>query len=154
MKKLGFLSLIVILAVLLSSCQLHTGLGKLLNGGGSSNASASTTGKKHVKATHTPPSPPTKGSSASGTPAAASAGAVTISSAGFQPNPLQIKVGATVTWTNTDSTAHTVTSDAGLFDSGPINPGGTFSFTFPQAGTFSYHSTGNAAMVGSITVAP
>ncbi len=158
MKKYGFLTLLVILAMLLSSCQLHTGLGKLLNGGGSSSSSSSSTNvKKHIKATHTPPSAPTHSSSApstGSTPAAVSASAVTISSSGFAPNPLQIKVGTTVTWTNTDSAAHTVTSDTGLFDSGPINSGGTYIYTFSQAGTFGYHSTGDANLTGSITVTP
>ncbi len=154
MKKLSFLSLLLILAVLLSSCQLHTGLGKILNGGGGSSTSNTAVKAKKVKATHTPPSPSGQGSSAATTPAAASASAVSISSAGFQPNPLQVKVGTTVTWTNTDSAAHTVTSDSGAFDSGPINAGGTFSFTFSQAGTFPYHSTGDASLTGSVTVTP
>lgn len=67
MKKLTILSLLIILALLLSSCQLHTGLGKLLNGGGS-NTSSSGTPAKHVKATHTPPAPPTGSVSATATP--------------------------------------------------------------------------------------
>jgi len=40
---------------------------------------------------------------------------------------------------NTDSIAHTSTSDARGFDSGIVAPRGQFSFTFQDAGTFTYH---------------
>jgi plastocyanin len=145
MKKLTFGSLLVIVALLLSSCQFHTGLGSLLSG-----KKASTPAAKHIKATHTPPS--SKTPSATVAPNAAS-NAVSITSAGFQPNALTVKVGTTVTWTDNDSAAHTVTSDtAGVFDSGPINQGVTFKFTFSQAGTFTYHSTSDTGWTGTITV--
>ena len=72
---------------------------------------------------------------------------------GYQPNSLQVKVGTPVIWMNTDSAAHTVTSDpAGMFDSGPISPKGEFTFTFSQPGTFMYHSTGDANVTGTIVV--
>jgi len=63
---------------------------------------------------------------------------------GFNPATITITVGTTVTWTNTTSAPHTVTSDDGTsFDSNINTPisanGGTFSFTFTKAGTFSYH---------------
>ena len=147
MKKLTFGSLLVIVALLLSSCQFHTGLGSLLSG-----KKTSTPAAKHVKATHTAPAPKTKTPSAAATVAPAS-NAVSITSAGFQPNALSVKVGTTVTWTNNDSAAHTVTSDtAGVFDSGPINQGTTFKFTFSQAGTFTYHSTSDTGWTGTVTV--
>jgi plastocyanin len=139
MKKITFGSMLVIVALLLSSCQFHTGLGSLL-GGNKSSSSSSTSPSKHVKATHTPPSPKT-------------ANLVTITSAGYQPATLQVKVGDTVTWSNNDSATHTVTSDtAGLFDSGPIAQGATFKFTFSQAGTFLYHSTSDTGWAGMVTV--
>ncbi|HUH97736.1 MAG TPA: cupredoxin domain-containing protein [Anaerolineales bacterium] len=147
MKKITFGSLLVIVALLLSSCQFHTGLGSLLSGKKTSNA----TPTKHIKATHTPPSPKTP--SANQTVAAPASNAVSITSAGFQPNTLSVKAGTTVTWTNNDAAAHTVTSDsAGVFDSGPINQGATFKFTFSQAGTFPYHSTSDSGWAGTITV--
>jgi plastocyanin len=139
MKKLTFGSMFVIVALLLSSCQFHTGLGGLL-GGSKSSSSASTSPSKHVKATHTPPSPKT-------------ANLVTITSAGYQPNAMSVQAGATVTWINKDSAAHTVTSDtAGMFDSGAINQGATFKFTFSTAGTFTYHSTSDTGWTGTVTV--
>ena len=74
----------------------------------------------------------------------------------FMPQMDTVAVGTTVTWTNSDTTAHTVTSNAGdalTFDSGHINPAGTFSFTFTRAGTFPYTCTIHD-MKGTITVTP
>lgn len=55
---------------------------------------------------------------------------------------LNVKVGTTVTWTNQDGVPHTVThtvaAEARKFKSSFLNKGQTFSFTFPEAGSFSY----------------
>jgi len=68
-------------------------------------------------------------------------------------DPLDVAVGTTVTWTNEDSVPHTVTQDgSGGFQSGKIDPGGTFSFTFDQAGTFDYHCEYHANMKSTVTV--
>jgi plastocyanin len=81
------------------------------------------------------------------------ANTIIITTQGYQPNPLQVKVGTTVGWINTDSAPHTVTSDtAGLFDSGPINSNASFTFTFNQAGNFTYHSTNETNFIGTIVV--
>ena len=158
MKRLTLLSLFVVLALALSSCSLHLGLSKLLGGANPSSATKAG-GGKHIKATHTPPSPSGQSSSsASGsqTPAApASSGTVTNTSGGFQPALLTVKAGTTVTWTNNDSAAESVTSDtANLFDSGSLAAGATYQFAFSQAGTFTYHSTTNPALKGTVVVTP
>jgi len=73
----------------------------------------------------------------------------------FSPNPLTIAVGDTVTWTNTDSTQHTVTSDAPdtELNAGLIAPNGTYAHTFTTAGTYNYHcSRTGHQMTGTITV--
>ncbi len=75
----------------------------------------------------------------------------------FQPDTIVINVGDTVMWTNTSTgIPHTTTSDTGLWDSGTMNPGATFSHTFTAPGTYLYHCTFhvNLGMVGSIIVAP
>jgi plastocyanin len=62
----------------------------------------------------------------------------------FNPDALTVKVGTTVTWINQDGYIHIVTSGtspserSGLFDSGNLNGGETFSFTFDETGTYDY----------------
>jgi plastocyanin len=73
----------------------------------------------------------------------------------FNPATTTIKVGMTVVWTNDTGTPHTSTSDAGsavTWNSGLINPGSSFSFTFTQTGTFAYHCNVHAYMHGTIVV--
>ena len=72
----------------------------------------------------------------------------------FSPPALTISVGQSVTWTNAGKVPHTTTSDGNLWDSGALNPGQSFTFTFRSAGTFSYHCQFHRAlgMVGVIVV--
>ncbi len=70
----------------------------------------------------------------------------------FTPAELTISVNTKVTWVNKDSFDHTVTSDEGLFDSGNINPGETYSYKFTQSGIFAYHCKIHSGMKGKITV--
>jgi plastocyanin len=80
-----------------------------------------------------------------------------ISGYSFQPPSVSFP-GAnmvTVTWTNYDAVAHTVTDTAGTpaFDSGSIAPGGMYSFSFPTTvKTYSYRCTIHAGMTGTINV--
>lgn len=78
-------------------------------------------------------------------------GNVSIQDFSFSPETVTVKVGQVVQWTNNGPSAHTTTSDAGTWDSGQLaapgngtygngtQSGGTFKFTFNQAGTFPYH---------------
>jgi len=79
-------------------------------------------------------------------------GARSLGTAGYAPNPITVAAGTTVTWTNNDTTGHTVTGDGGSFDSGAIAAGGSFQFTFQNRGTFAYHCTFHPGMVGSVVV--
>jgi plastocyanin len=83
---------------------------------------------------------------------AQAAGNVSVVSFSFQPASLTINVGQTVTWTNNSTMAHTVTSDTGVWDSGTLNAGGTFSFTFTTPGTYTYHCAFHSSMTGTIVV--
>lgn len=82
------------------------------------------------------------------------ANAVTIQNFAFSPADISVKVGTKVTWTNNDSTTHTVTENDGQTgpDSGDLNPGSSYSFTFSKAGTYHYHCTLHPQMVGTVTV--
>ena len=64
--------------------------------------------------------------------------AVDIVDFAFEPATLEIPVGTTVTWTNQGQAPHTATAEDGSFDSGPLDPGGTFSHTFEEPGTYAY----------------
>jgi plastocyanin len=79
-------------------------------------------------------------------------GAQSLGNRAFVPDDLNITVGTTVTWTNTDSTSHTSTSDGAGWNSGIVSPGGQFSFAFQTAGTFPYHCAIHPGMIGSVVV--
>jgi plastocyanin len=68
------------------------------------------------------------------------------------PDDVNVAVGATVTWMNTDSVSHTSTSDASGWNSGIVAPGGQFSFAFQTAGTFRYHCAIHPGMIGTVIV--
>jgi plastocyanin len=69
-----------------------------------------------------------------------------------------VSVGATVTWTNDDTAAHTVTSGTptdgpdGMFDSSIIMSGATFEHTFEEAGDYDYFCIVHPWMTGKVTV--
>jgi plastocyanin len=72
----------------------------------------------------------------------------------FNPTQLTVAVGTTVTFTNKDNADHTATS-SGVFDSGRIKSGNTYTFKFTTPGTYffycNYHSS-NSAEQGAIKV--
>lgn len=76
----------------------------------------------------------------------------TLSTAAFVPNPVTLSAGGVLTWSNTDTTTHDMVSDIGAYDSGRIAPGGRFEFTFSSKGTFPYHCSIHAGMVGTVVV--
>jgi amicyanin len=78
--------------------------------------------------------------------------AVTIDDPAFSPAALTITAGDTVTWTNNDTMIHTATSTTGAFDSGDLDPGDAFSFTFTTPGTYDYMCMPHPFMTGQIVV--
>ncbi|MGB8492621.1 MAG: cupredoxin family copper-binding protein [Bacteroidales bacterium] len=70
----------------------------------------------------------------------------------YNPSSLTVPVNTTVTWINKDPVAHTVTSDTGLFDSGSIASGASYTHQFTAAGTYNYHCTIHPYMTGKIIV--
>ena len=79
-------------------------------------------------------------------------GASTLTTTAYSPNPVTTTVGSTVRWTNNDNVVHTTTADGGAWNSGSMNPGGQFTFTFQSAGTFTYRCTIHPNMVATVTV--
>ena len=83
----------------------------------------------------------------------------------YDPNPVKVKVGDTVTWTNDDIQAHTITSGTDYsdpnmgkeFDSSPglstlLSTNQTFSHKFTTAGEFPYFCQLHPTMVGKVVV--
>lgn len=86
----------------------------------------------------------------------------------YLPREITARVNDTVTWTNNDTEAHTVTSGIGagieslmnnkkgtpngLFDSGLFRPGQSWTHTFTRPGTYTYFCTIHPWMEGVATV--
>jgi plastocyanin len=84
--------------------------------------------------------------------AAATTAEITMPGKLFAPRELDVLVGATITWRNTDHSTHTVTEDDDVFDSGHIRPGGEFAQAFTKTGRFEFHCTIHRFMRGSVSV--
>jgi plastocyanin len=77
----------------------------------------------------------------------------------FSPNPVDIKVGDTIVWTNDDISSHTITEgnqDSNIassgFDSGLLSQGQNFTHTFDKAGIIEYFCQLHPQMVGKVIV--
>jgi plastocyanin len=115
---------------------------------------------------------PSSGGQGSNPPPPAGTTKVTIQDFSYAPAAVTIKVGSTVQWTNKGPSAHTTVSDAGVWNSGVLtspggndpyggggSAGGSFSFTFTQAGTYTYHCSLHPpssfpGFTGTVTVTP
>jgi plastocyanin len=76
----------------------------------------------------------------------------------YLPYSISISEYSSVTWTNDDIAVHTVTSGIpsdgpnGIFDSGAISPGSTFTNQFDEDGTFDYYCIAHPWMTGKVVV--
>lgn len=78
----------------------------------------------------------------------------------FIPYTVTVGVGGTVTWTNDDSAAHTVTSGTvedsesvgAIFDSSIVMSGKAFEYTFDEAGEYDYFCVVHPWMTGIVIV--
>ncbi len=109
---------------------------------------AACSGYNSPSAPSTAPTPAPAGSTTVNIPS----GASMQTTRAFDPNPLTITAGTTISWVNDDSTTHTSLADGNQWSSGNIPPGGRFNFTFSSAGRFTYHCQIHPNMVGTIVV--
>jgi plastocyanin len=102
----------------------------------------------------------TAGSGTTGTPAASAASsktaAVSIKGFAFSPTTVTVDKGTTVTFTNNDSTTHTITSGAnrtkdGKFDQ-QLSGGNETTITFDTSGTVDYFCNIHSSMVAKVVV--
>ena len=94
-------------------------------------------------------------SGAPGVPVSIQSGsAVNSTTTYYSPTTITVVIGVnnTVTWTNNDDATHTVTADDGSFDSGFLNQGQTWSYTFTTPGTYAYHCSIHPWMKGTVIV--
>jgi plastocyanin len=76
----------------------------------------------------------------------------------YVPNIVTVSPNASVTWTNQDTSSHTITSGdfttgpSGQFDSGLVNTGATFTHQFATPGTYAYYCTIFPFMSGMVNV--
>ena len=70
----------------------------------------------------------------------------------FEPDQLTVAPGTTVTWVNDGEQPHTSTADDGMWDSGTLQPGESFSFTFDDPGDYSYFCEIHPDMTASVKV--
>lgn len=100
-------------------------------------------------------SPATTAPAAGGTGAAEAA--VTAEGFAFKPAVIDVKAGGKVTWTNKDGAPHTTTSGKagakdGKWEGQLAGSGGSFSFTFAQAGTYDFFCAIHTSMTGQVVV--
>jgi plastocyanin len=96
---------------------------------------------------------------AAGVPVVEVEGKTTVPMANFAfvPFDLTVPAGTTVVWVNQDEAPHTMTFDDSSVDSGVMNAGQTFEFTFDTVGRFQYFcafhgSPGIQGMAGFVNV--
>src|SRR5215211_3143303 len=77
---------------------------------------------------------------------------VSIQDFSFSPGQITVAPGTTVTWVNKGPSPHTTTADDGSWDSGTLQQGEDFSFTFDQPGTYTYHCSIHPDMTATVKV--
>jgi plastocyanin len=77
---------------------------------------------------------------------------IAIKNFAFSPVTATVRVGTTVTWTNSDQDAHTVAAAAGDFKSTALSPGDTFRYTFTKPGRYDYLCTIHPFMTATVVV--
>lgn len=75
---------------------------------------------------------------------------VSIQSSAFNPAAVTVMVSGSILWVNSDNMVHTVTADNGSFDSGDLQPGASFGFTFNVVGPHYYHCKYHSEKTGVV----
>src|ERR687898_3686722 len=147
---LMLLSLSVASSIVISTPNYATAQGVTVEGGGNATNATMMGAGNATNAT-------TTGGGNATTSVSIVPGASSLTTDAFSPNPIQVSVGTTVTWTNDDAQPHTVNSGenatpSGLFDSPIMAPQATFEYTFTEAGEFPYFCILHPNMVGTVSV--
>jgi amicyanin len=137
-----FIGVAAIAAVALAGCGSDDGGGS--SGGGYGSAAPKTTTSEPAQ-TSTPAAPAT---------AAKESVDIDIADFKYAPPAVAVKTGGSVTWTNSDSAAHTATrsSGKGMFDTDKLDKGQSKKITFSEPGTYAYICAFHPFMKGTVTV--
>jgi plastocyanin len=76
---------------------------------------------------------------------------VSIDNFSFSPKEITVAKGTTVKWVNRDDVPHTVVS-GGVFRSKALDTDDSYTFTFTDAGSFSYFCSVHPVMIGRVIV--
>jgi plastocyanin len=87
-----------------------------------------------------------------GPAARAAPGEIIIDNFTFSPTPLNVKVGATVTWVNHDDIPHSIVCPDLKMKSHPLDTDDSFAYTFDRAGTYEYICGLHPHMHGQVVV--
>ena len=116
-------------------------------------AACSSSGGATSTTSTTAPSSPSTTPSGGASSGATGAHTITIKNFAFAPSTVTVAPGATVTVTNRDQVAHTITSSKGGFDTGDIASGQSKTFTAPNTpGSYSYICSIHQYMTGTLVV--
>lgn len=150
MKKPGAIVAVIVVIVILAFGGWYLVSKNKTNTSNAYGSNSSSSSSTNNMGNMNPPS----SSSSSNNQTAKATNSVTIQNYAFSPADITVKAGTTVTWTNKDSVAHTVTETDGQTgpNSGDVNPNGSYTFTFAKAGTYHYHCSIHPEMVGTVTV--
>ena len=85
-------------------------------------------------------------------PAGPPAGTVRIVQFAFVAADIDAAAGSEISWTNEDPAPHTVTAEAGAFDSLQLGPGESFSTVLHQPGDYRYRCEIHPTMTGTVHV--
>jgi plastocyanin len=87
---------------------------------------------------------------ATGSPTVNYTARVTMANSTFTPASVTVMQSGSILWVNNDNQVHTVTVDNGSFDSGDIQPGGSFGLAFTVIGPHYYHCKYHPEMTGLV----
>ena len=77
---------------------------------------------------------------------------VAIENFAFSPPVIEVRLGATVTWTNRDAAPHTVTFKNVSFNSGLLSQNESWSHRFTESGVYEYFCEPHPWMIGTVVV--
>jgi plastocyanin len=75
-----------------------------------------------------------------------------ISGFAFEPDPIRVRAGGTVTWRNVDNAPHTAETDGKGFDTRRLDLGESKTVSIEEPGTYQYFCVFHRFMTGTVEV--